>query len=425
MIQPVKSRVNAGPAAGVGSPVVALVGREVLTGRCTARRLPQFLRRLSRIGALARAAEALRNRIGKGRVIHMRVAIIGTGSIAGVHARALAALGHTVRAVVSRTQPGAEAFVLAHADACAGATAGTAIETALADDIDAVHICTPPALHGAAVRTCLDAGKHIVCEKPLCLAAAEAESLAALAKQRALVAALCLNVRYYPANRAAAERIRSGGIGRPLLIHGEYLQAFHAPPHADGWRFDPALGGHMRAITEIGTHWADLASFWTGERIEAVCAALGNFYPTRYRHGRQLTLEKNDRPVVTDTEDAAAVVLRFANGAIGTVLLSEVSRGHENDLSIEVAGESGSAAWREAQPDALLSSGKAGMERESFRPIAREDTFLPLFEAAYADMMRPAARRAGGYPTFLDGAYLARVCEAIQKSAADGCWMHV
>ena len=353
----------------------------------------------------------------------MRAAIIGTGGIAGVHARALQALGHTVAAVVSRTQSGAEAFAREYAGA--GAAAGTAMETALSDGIDAVHICTPPALHGAAIRACLNAGKHIVCEKPLCLAAAEAESLAALAAKRALVAALCLNVRYYPANRAAAERVRSGGEGRPLLIHGEYLQSFHAPPHDDGWRFDPALGGHMRAITEIGTHWADLATFWTGLRIEAVCAATGNFYPTRYRHGRQLTLEENDQPVTTDTEDAAAVVLRFENGAIGTVLLSEVSRGHGNDLSLEVACENGSTAWREAQPDALLAADGAGMARETFSPVPREDTFLPLFEAAYADMARPAQRRAGGYPTFSDGAYLARVCEAMQKSALDGRWKSI
>ena len=93
-------------------------------------------------------------------------------------------------------------------------------------------------------------------------------------------------------------------------------------PHDDGWRFDPALGGHMRAITEIGTHWVDLAMHWTGLPVEAVCAATGNFYPTRYRHGRRLTLEPGGQPVVTDTEDAAAVVLRFQGGAIGTVLLS-------------------------------------------------------------------------------------------------------
>ena len=164
----------------------------------------------------------------------MRAAIIGTGGIAGVHARALQALGHTVAAVVSRTQSGAEAFAREYAGA--GAAAGTAMETALSDGIDAVHICTPPALHGAAVRACLNAGKHIVCEKPLCLAAAEAESLAALAAKRALVAALCLNVRYYPANRAAAEELLGcapwvrliGDCVRPSNITNAVYQGYHA-----------------------------------------------------------------------------------------------------------------------------------------------------------------------------------------------------
>lgn len=355
----------------------------------------------------------------------MRVAIVGTGGIAAVHARALHALGHTVAAVVSRTQAGADTFAQAHAPACAMAT--TRLETALASGVDAVHICTPPALHGAAIRACLEAGRHVVSEKPLCLDAAEARELAALAEARGLVGAVCLNVRYYPANRAAAERLRAGTLGRPLLIHGEYLQAFHAPPHDDGWRFDPALGGHMRAITEIGTHWIDLATHWTGLPVEAVCAATGNFYPTRYRHGRRLTLEPGGQPVVTDTEDAAAVVLRFQGGAIGTVLLSEVSRGHGNDLALEVACERGSVAWREAEPGTLLlASGEdgGGMAPRRFPATPREDTFVPLFSAAYADMALPPARRAGGYPTFRDGAYLARACEAIAESARTGRWSY-
>ena len=96
--------------------------------------------------------------------------------------------------------------------------------------MDAVHICTPPALHGAAIRACLEAGRHVVSEKPLCPAAAEdARSSRRSPRRAGLVAALCLNVRYYPANCAAAERLRAGTLGRPLLIHGEYLQAFHAP----------------------------------------------------------------------------------------------------------------------------------------------------------------------------------------------------
>lgn len=355
----------------------------------------------------------------------MRAAIVGTGGIAAVHARALQALGHTVAAVVSRTQAGADAFARAHAPACAVAT--TRLEAALASGVDAVHICTPPALHGAAIRACLEAGRHVVSEKPLCLDAAEARVLAALFEARGLVAALCLNVRYYPANRAAAERLRAGALGRPLLIHGEYLQAFHAPPHDDGWRFDPALGGPLRAITEIGTHWVDLATHWTGLPVEAVCAATGNFYPTRYRHGRLLTLEPGGQPVVTASEDAAAVVLRFQGGAIGTVLLSEVSRGHGNDLALEVACERGSVAWREAEPGTLLLASDqdgGGMAPRRFPATPREDTFVPLFAAAYADMALPPARRAGGYPTFRDGAYLARACEAIAESARTGRWAY-
>lgn len=348
----------------------------------------------------------------------MRTAIVGSGGIAAIHAAALRRLGHEPVLVVGRTAEGAAAFAKRNGIE----RWATALGEALQGDIDAVHICTPPALHVDEITACLKAGKHVVSEKPLCLCAAEAAALAALAKEMGLVAALCCNVRYYPANRAAAELLQSGAAGKPLLIHGEYLQEFHAPPHADGWRFDPALGGNMRAITEIGTHWADLARYWTGLRITEVCAALGNFYPTRYRHDRLLTLEENDHPVVTDTEDAAAVALRFEGGAVGTVLLSEVSRGHGNDLTLEVACAGKSVRWSETRPQELMYSGANGMAAREHPPVRREDTFLPLFAAAYAAM---AGEAAGGYPTFDDGAYLAAVCDAIQKSAQAGGWVRV
>ena len=351
----------------------------------------------------------------------MRTAIIGTGGIAATHARALQRLGHTPVAVVSRTEDGARRF----AQRFSVPVFSRDIGAALADGIDAVHICTPPALHAEEIAACLRAGKHVVSEKPLCIDPDAARLLAELAERSGRVAALCCNVREYPANRAARELLAAGGLGRPLTIHGEYLQCFHAPPHDDGWRFDPALSGGLRAVTEIGTHWADLATALSGRRIAAVCAAFGNFYPMRYRHGGLLTLEPNDAPVRTDTEDAAAVVLRFEGGAIGTVLLSETARGHANDLAIEIACENGTLRWAEADPDRLLVSDGQGMAVRSFAPMPREDTFLPLFTAAYADMARPGEARRGGYPTFADGAYLVAVCHAIHKSAQSGGWADV
>lgn len=348
----------------------------------------------------------------------MKAILFGHGGIAETHLAALRALGHSVTWVVGRDRDRAEAFAKRHGIP----HAADSLTEALESDADAVHICTPPARHGEAILACLAAGKHVISEKPLTLSAKEAETLCIAAENSGRVAALCCNVRFYPANRAAAEAVKAGAIGRPLVLHGAYLQEFHAPPHADGWRFDPGQNGGMRAIGEIGTHWIDLAYAWTGARIEAVSAALGNWYPVRYRRDGMLYAAGEGTPVPVETEDAAAVALRFSGGAIGTLMLSEVSRGHFNDLSLETAGNCGTLRWEEANPGTLWRSENGALRPEAYPVGDRTETFVSLFREAYADMRGlPHAP----YPTFWDGLYIARVSEAIHRSGETGKWEKV
>ncbi|MBR0082208.1 MAG: Gfo/Idh/MocA family oxidoreductase [Clostridia bacterium] len=348
----------------------------------------------------------------------MDVILVGHGLIAQTHLSALRALGHTVTWVVGRHAEKAAAF--AAANGIPHATASLA--EALQSDAGAVHICTPPTQHFAAIQSSLAAGKHVLTEKPLCISTDEAETLAALALGSDRVTAVNCNVRFYPANRAAAEQIRSGAIGQPLLIAGSYLQKFHAPPHGDGWRFDPALSGNQRAIGEIGTHWIDLSYAWTGLKITAVSAALGNWYPVRYRKDGVLSAVPPGEPVRVETEDAAAVTLRFENGAIGTLLLSEVSRGHGNDLSLEIAGTDGTLRWEESAADALLHGMPGAFQSEPFAAAPREQTFTALFSAFYAAV---EGRPHPAFPTFADALYVARVCDAIRQSGETGLWVPV
>ena len=344
--------------------------------------------------------------------------LVGCGQIAETHLQALEHLGHSVKWVVGRHSEKTEAFAKKH-----GIDHFTInLEEALKGNAAVVHICTPPTQHYQAVLKCLEAGKHVICEKPLSLSVREAEELALIAESSRLINAVCCNVRFYPANRKAAEEIRSGRIGRPLLIFGSYLQEFHAPPHEDGWRFDPALAGNQRAISEIGTHWIDLAYAWTGLKAVEVMASLGNWYPVRYRKEGKLFAEPVGEPVAVHTEDAASVIIRFENGTIGTLMLSEVSHGHFNDLSIEVSGTDGSFRWEELFSGVLQYSSDGSMQKENFACADRGETFENLFREVYAAI---EGKPHQDYPTFQDGLYLAKACEAVRKSGETGEWTKI
>ncbi len=346
------------------------------------------------------------------------VAIVGCGSIADTHVRALSAIGVTPVLAVSRTLAGAQRFAAAHNIPAFSDD----FDRALSDDIDCVHLCTPPTQHFAQAKAVLERGKHLVCEKPLTLHPAEAFELARLAAESGRVAAVCLNDRSYEAVQRMRARVQAGEAGRVLHVFGRYLQQFHLPPHADSWRFDPKLGGDMRAVTEIGTHLSDLAMYLGGSRIQSVCADFANFFPTRYRKDGMLYAEPAGASAPTETEDAAAVLVRFENGAMGTLMLSEVAAGYGNALSIEVCGAKATFAFDEERPDRLrVGAAHGGMSEEIGQPCVRDDTFVRLFTEVY----RAIRIGSGNYPTLTDGAQTAAVCHAMAQSAKAHAWADV
>ena len=348
----------------------------------------------------------------------MDVILIGSGSIARTHLNALNALGHRVTWVVGRKEEKTKQFALDHGIQYDT----TSLDRALASGAEAVHVCTPPVNHFESIKASLLAGKHVISEKPLCLSVTEAETLCTLQKKAGLVGAVCCNVRYYPANMEAAERVRAGAVGKPLILSGSYLQEFHAPPHEDGWRFNPQESGDQRAISEIGTHWIDLAYAWTGKRITSVSASLGNFYPVRYRSDGMLSENPVGEPVRVDTEDAAAITMRFEDGGIGAFVLSELSKGHFNDLSIELSGSDGTLLWEEDKADLLTVYEGGKLRTKNCGGAERDETFVRLFREAYAAM---EGKEHAEYPTFEDGLYLTRVCAAIRKSGVSGVWVNI
>lgn len=358
----------------------------------------------------------------------MNAAIVGTGLIAGYHAKALKEQGNpvAVKVVVGSGMQKAQQF----AERWGIPRAGADFSMALADDIDVVHICTPPALHHQMVRDALKAGKHVVCEKPFTFDPAESRELVELARSSNLVNAVCFNIRFHPACQEARSIIAAGDIGRLYFVHGSYLQEFHLLPCPYGWRYDAKMSGPMRAVTEIGSHWLDLAEYFTGARVDAVAAQFGNFTPRRWRVGDVMKAEPEEgaQPLQTDSEDAAFLLLRFTNGIIGNVALSEVSHGRINYCSIEVGGSQGTLWWN-SEDEHRLNVGRLGRgicTRVNPWADGFQDTFRNMFAAIYADVAagRPSDKPA--YPTFKDGHRNAAICEAVYRSATDNSgWKEV
>lgn len=354
----------------------------------------------------------------------MKAVLIGAGFAGRSHAAALRAAGVEIAAVITTRPSTARAF----AEEWGIPAWGTDLSLALAPDVDAVHICTPPTTHGPLIRQLLAAGKHIVCEKPLSLDTSEAIQLAKLAGQSGRLCAVCFNSRFHMACQKARQLMAAGTFGRPLLIHGSYLQEFHALPSPMDWRYNEAVAGRMRAVTEIGSHWLDLAQYLSGRRAEAVSASFGRFWPRRsLREGIMYPPDADGEPLEVASEDAAAVTLRFAGGILGNVMLSEVSPGRGNHLALEITCENGALWWNAEDNNRLYTARKGeGVHTEVFAfGNGFDDTFAALFRSFYA------AVAAGGtdeipWATFADGASVTAACQAMAASADAGSrWVNV
>ena len=377
----------------------------------------------------------------------IRAAVVGVGFIGVAHVEALRRLGVDVVGVVgsdperARRKAETASLPMVYDD----------LDALLADPaIDVVHVATPNHLHAPQVRDVLAAGKHVVCEKPLALTADDAADLVALAGAAGKVNAVCFNLRFYPLCHQARALVRSGAIGAPRFITGQYLQDWLLLETDWNWRLVPDEAGTLRAVADIGSHWLDLSRFISGKRITEVMADLHTFVPTR-RHPagpvETFTAANQDEDLIEErisSDDAAGVLLRFEDGARGTVSISQVSAGRKNTVSIEVDGADSAVAWSSEDPDRLWI-GHRGRANEFLNrdpslndPDVRRiigypgghvegypDTFRALFSQVYADVSRGGPSPQPTYPTFRDGLDVLAVTEAIAASSATGKWTTV
>lgn len=318
--------------------------------------------------------------------------------------------------------------------------------------VHVVHNTTPNHLHKEVSLAALRAGKHVISDKPLASSAQESRELFEAAQRAGLAHVVTFNYRGHALIQQARAMIAKGELGAPVFVHGCYLQDWLTDEHAYSWRLDPGLGGASSALGDIGSHWCDLAEHVTGSRIVAVLADLHTAVPVR--HASMTATKAFDasttvqrREVKITSEDLASVLLRFDNGARGSLVVGQVLPGHKNDLRLEVNGRQASIAWRQEQPNDLWmghhAQANAVITRDPAQldPSARGYAHLPAgHPEAWADAFRNliadayAWIRAGGtpeskpsaLPTFADGYHNSLVIDAMLRSdASGGVWQQV
>ena len=377
-----------------------------------------------------------------------KTAVIGLGFMGRTHIQSLRRLGVEVAGVAgiteSEARKAAEEFSIPKWY--------RNFDEAIADkEIEVVHLCTPNNLHFQQAKKALEAGKHVLCEKPLAMTSNESRELVELAQKAGLMTAVNYNLRFYPICQEARARIAAGDLGTPYLIHGAYLQDWLFLKTDWNWRLEPQQGGKLRVVADIGTHWMDLVTYLTGLKITAVMANFATVHPTRLQPAGEVEtfagkIKKNasSNEVAIQTEDAAVILFQFENGALGNVSLSQVSAGRKNHMWFEVSGSKASFHWEQENPNELWIGQRDSPNQilpkdpSLFHPEARAltgfpgghaegypDTFMQVFRQFYAAITTGKLPETGKFATFEDGHHEMLLCEAIERSARSGAWIKV
>jgi len=375
----------------------------------------------------------------------LRTAVFGTGFMGRVHTEGIRRLGNVeVVAIAGSSEEKARKF--ADEVSVPGATGD--YRTLLADPtLDAVHVCTPNALHFPMAMAALDAGKAVLCEKPLATTVAEAEQLVAKAKEKDLANCTFHNLRYYPMVQQMRRLREAGELGEIYAVQGTYSQDWLLYDTDWNWRIDTSANGRSRAFADIGTHWCDMVEHVTGQRITSLCADLQTFHKTRKRPKGSVetfsgkTLQPSDyESVPIDTEDFAAVILRMGERTRGAFTVSQISAGRKNRLCLEIYGSKGSVTWDQEKPDELWM----GQRNEPNRLVVKDpslmleaargyadlpgghsegydDTFKQLFRRFYRTVADKGA--AVEYPQFVDGLRQLRILDKVLQSSQARAWV--
>jgi predicted dehydrogenase len=304
--------------------------------------------------------------------------------------------------------------------------------------IDFVSITTPNHTHFPIAKKAVEAGFNVICDKPMTFNLHEAEELAALVEKSGVVFALTHNYTGYPLVRQVRQMALSGELGEIQAVRSNYLQGWlrtrleTSGQKQASWRTDPMKSGAAGSFGDIGTHAFNLARYMTGLIPAEISASLKIFEP-----GRQL-------------DDYGHAVIRFENGALGTITASQIAHGRENDLSIDVDGTKGSISWRQEEPNRmslrrngqplsiytrdpnapyLNDAGKSACRLPSGHPEAFFEAFANVYRSAFDSIVKRATGqtfelRDTIYPNVYDGIEgMYFIQQSVTSSAKNGAWV--
>ncbi len=337
-----------------------------------------------------------------------------------------------------RTKESAEELRIAPDRAYASFEEMASAEAVRDDGIDVCSIVTPNHVHAAASKAMLEAGIHVICDKPLTSTLEDALDLAKTVEESGCIFALTHNYTGYPMVRHARAMVHSGELGDIRVIQVEYPQDWLTTLLEDTgqkqaeWRTDPARSGAGGCIGDIGTHAYNLASFITGLELDELCADLSTFVA-----GRKL-------------DDNVHIMLRYEGGARGMLWSSQVAPGNENALKIRVYGEKGGLFWEQEHPNHLsfapfgepprtITRAGAGSgetaEHATRIPAGHPEGYLEGFANIYSDVAEVISARiegrdpdpmSTGFPTVSDGVKGVRfITAAVASSSRGGVWVKV
>ena len=383
------------------------------------------------------------------RKLRMALAGGGMGSFIGrVHATAAvldnraALVAGALSSNAERSKASAPAYDIAEGRAYGSIHELVEKELALPEDqrIDFVSVATPNHTHFEIAKAAVDAGFNVICDKPMTFYLAQAEELMAAVEASDVVFAVSHNYTGYPLVRQAREMILGGELGEINAIRSNYIQGWlRTRLEADdqkqaAWRTDPSKSGVAGCFGDIGTHAYNLGRYMTGLLPEEISCHLKVFV-----EGRAL-------------DDYGHAVIRYENGALGTVTASQISHGRENDLFIEVDGTKGALQWRQENPNEMIvrqngkphqiytrdpnapfmnASGAAACRLPSGHPEAFFEAFANVYRFAYDNMIARAAgesfeKRDTIYPNIYDGVegmFFIEQCVASSKEG--GAWLNM
>ncbi len=375
-------------------------------------------------------------------------AVLGAGFIGPVHVEALRRLGVTVTGILGVNEEESEQAAQAlHLPKAYGN-----LDEVLSDvEVDSVHIAVPNRLHYEFAGKALEAGKHVMCEKPLAMSSGETAELVKLAAGKDLAAGVNYNMRSYPLARQAAEMVRSGDVGEIYSVCGSYVQDWLLYDTDYNWRVLAEEGGELRAVADVGTHWMDLIHMITGLEVEALCAELHTVHPIRKRPTGEVDTfsGKKKKEAATEeieitTDDYGCIMFRFKGGARGCLWVSQTTAGRKNCLRYELAGSRCALEWNSEKPNELWIGHRDEPNESLLRdPALLSDAAVPFaafpggHNEGYPDTFKQCFRefyeyvQAGdfsapeGFPTFEDGHREVVLCEAILHSHGEGGWVEL